>query len=148
MLPTILLLLAVLLVTGLAFLGSCVLENQASAAAIYSQQALALAEAGMEDARLKLQKDLLFPPGSEDQMIFSYVEELPSPVSALAGSYQVTIDKSHRDPPYQVIVVTACGYLGPRDRPLGRRKLSAEYDLGPSRASLGHYLHWVDGGDL
>jgi len=57
-----------------------------------ASQARALAEAGLEDARVKLQRDCEFPPASSmEQPLYCYAEKLGG-----AGVYQVRIDSTHR----------------------------------------------------
>lgn len=156
-LPTALLVLAILLLAGLAFLGTRVLQYRASNESVWASQALALAEAGLEDARIKLQKDLFFPPPtSDEQLKFSYVEEFPDPASGQQGSYEVTIDLSRSEAPYQVLRVRALGVVGSRQLALARRVLEAEYDLAafdrlnPTQPNpnSGRFIQFVDQGSL
>jgi hypothetical protein len=87
---------------------------------VAAARALALAEAGLEDARVKLNKDADFPPfGSEDQRVFSYVE----PVFSLdgvtpLGSYEVIVDMRWQAPPLQVYRITSIGTCGETQRPV------------------------------
>ena len=157
MLPTTLILLMVLLISGMAFLGSRVLQYRGSTQSTLAAQALALAEAGMEETRIKLQKDLVFPPPlSDEQLKFTLAEDYPDPVTGAPAGYEVTVDMSWADPPHSVLRITATGIVGPRGKPLSRRVLSAEYDLAvqdranpaAKNPTVGRYIHWVDGGDL
>ncbi len=116
-----LLLCVLLLVLGVGFLGKRAAQSQAAAAEGLAAQARALAEAGLEDARVKLDKDLFFPPpGDVDQDHFSYQEELRDASGAnRVGYYLVTVDEARRsapDPPDfhypSVIVVTSTGCVG------------------------------------
>ena len=135
------------------------MRDRSSARQVLAAQSLALAEAGMEDARLKLQQDLFFPPPtSDEQPRFHYVEEFSEPVasgaSGLAGSFEVTVDVTWAQPPQQIVKVISVGVVGPRDRPLSVRRVSAEYDLALQDRSdasrpnptCGRYLHWLDEG--
>jgi hypothetical protein len=72
-----------------------------------STQALELAEAGLEDARVKLDKDLRLPlRGDAVQTLINYTETLPDQPQA---SYTVTIDWSQSAPPIEQIKVTSRG---------------------------------------
>lgn len=155
MLATVLILLVLLLVAGIAFLGARVLQYRSSVDAASTAQALALAEAGLEDARVKLEKDYHFPPpGSDEQLTFTYTEDLPEVTSGAPASYEVTVDTTYTDPPYSLIQVTVIGTVGPRDKPLARRKLTAEYDVGvwdrqhpdQPNPTLGKFINLTDGG--
>ena len=94
-------------------------------------QALALAEAGLEDARVKLNKDADFPPfGSEDQLIYSYIE----PVFDLdgttpLGSYEVIVDMRRREPPFQIVRLTSVGTCGQTANPLATSTVTVELDI-------------------
>lgn len=100
-------------------------------------QALALAEAGLEDARVKLNKDADFPPfGSEDQLVFSYVE----PVYDLdgttpLGSYEVIMDMRWREPPVQIMRITSIGTYGQTTKPLALSTVTVELDIAQNLRS-------------
>ena len=119
----------------LAILGAAMLQRQRLAyaeAALSRQglQALALAEAGLEDARIKLEKDGWFPPaGSPEQVRFSYSEELQWQ-GQTRGHYQVTIDHSRALAPCYLIRVEAWGFEAEQAT---RRGLVAEFDACPHR---------------
>jgi hypothetical protein len=104
---------------------------------VAAARALALAEAGLEDARVKLNKDADFPPfGSEDQLVFSYVEQVfgLDGVTAL-GSYEVTLDMRWREPPMQIYRITSIGTSGEPDSPLAISRLTVELDVAPNLRS-------------
>lgn len=95
-----------------------------------SEQARALAEAGLEDALLKLERDPLFPPlMTPDQVEFTYHETLIRSDGTPAGSYRVTLDTSRQDAPYYLLRILARGRIGPDSAPLAERVLSLDIDL-------------------
>jgi len=119
----------------LAILGAALLQRQRLAyaeatLARHGLQALALAEAGLEDARLKLEKDGWFPPpGAPTQPRFAYSESLEWQGKEV-GHYQVTIDRSHAFAPHYVLRVEAWGFEAEQGT---RRGLMAEFDTCPHR---------------
>ena len=71
MLVTCLLLAVVLLVVVLGMLGSRGPQQEASASLRHHQQALSLAEAGLENVRSKLAKDVQFPPAASPEQMYT-----------------------------------------------------------------------------
>jgi type II secretory pathway component PulK len=126
----VLLVMAILLVMGLAYLTQKVHLYRASSAAGASSAAKALAEAGLEDARIKLEKDPTFPPGDrETQTVFSYSEVLTQVGSPeQVGTYSVTVDLS-RLRQQSVIMITSTGTVGDTPEQAARRSLYAEIDV-------------------
>ncbi len=116
-----LLLLLLLALGGMILLGQRAAQYRAAALAPKAALARALAQAGLEDARVKLEKDLNFPPpGDQNQVIFTYEEAVKDLDGALVGHYVVTVDSRHRVPEQppaayepSLIVVTAMGRAGP-----------------------------------
>ena len=112
-------------------------------------KALAAAEAGLEDFRVKLNKDLHFPPvGLEGQDEFSYTETLFDAHGHSVGRYTVTIDTSAAGEPYGVVKVLSVGEVGPPGREPSRRKLYTEWDILPSRSPRYRKLFRQDQGAL
>lgn len=150
MLILVLFLLLILLTMGLAFLGTRVAQYRASVLSVEEAQARAVARAGMEDARAKLEMDLDFPPrGAEDQLVFTYSEDVTDVSGTLVGSYTVTIDVRWRREPYQVLRITSEGQVGPRDEPFARSVLRAHLDLLDTDPTTHfRYLRWEDEGSL
>ncbi len=152
LLPIVLLVSALLLVVGLAYLGTRARLYQSATQSVAAAQARGLALAGLEDARAKLSKDLTFPPaGALGQEIFTYSEDVTDSTGELLGTYTVTVDMTHRAPPYQVVGVTSVGRVGPRGRPVAERVLKAEWDGAPfNRVSgapnpnLGRWMRFDD----
>lgn len=129
----VLLLLSLWLIFGLAFLSRSSSQYRAHRAQLASVQARAIAMAGLEQVRAKLDKDPSFPPrGAEDQKVFAYQEEILEPDGTTrAGSVRVVIDRTYGDPPFQVLKIRCTGLVGPRGAPTARRTLEAEWDLAP-----------------
>lgn len=115
-----LLLLLLLALGGMILLGQRAAQYRAAALASKTAVARALAQAGLEDARVKLEKDLNFPPpGDQDQTVFTYDEPVTDFDGSVVGFYFVTVDSRHRIPtqppaPYEpsVVTVTAMGRAG------------------------------------
>lgn len=117
----------VLLIAGLGFLGQRAAQNRAVNASILKLRSRALAEAGLQDAIQKLSKDGQFPPLFADkQFEFSYLETI-----AGVGNYTVTVDITHRQPPYAIIRLTSTGRVGTPDTPQSDTQLTAELDVAP-----------------
>ena len=73
-------------------------------------QARALARAGLEDALAKLCRDQKFPPDSAwDQSRYSYSESIVQ--AHFEGMYEVEVDQSLKEAPWQLIQVTATGQV-------------------------------------
>jgi hypothetical protein len=138
-------LLLILLFAGLAFLSSKSSAYRGAAAAGPALIARGLAQAGMEDARVKLQKDLFFPPvvGEHEQNLFSYTENLSaSGSSELTGTYTVSIDTRLAAPPYNVIRVTSIGRWAPPSGSSASHVISAEMLL--TGADAYRYSNWQE----
>lgn len=120
-----LLLVVLLLVVGLAFLGQKALQYRSAGEAQLAAQAKALAEAGLEDFRIKLQRDLDFPRYTIDQAVSAYSEQVST-----IGSYTVSVNATYQMQPYAILVVTSLGEVGDSARQaVSRRALRAEVDL-------------------
>jgi Na+-transporting methylmalonyl-CoA/oxaloacetate decarboxylase gamma subunit len=147
------LLLLVVFVLGLGFLGKRVSLYKEALSARSASQARAAALAGMEDARVKLEKDGAFPPlGSSEQQLFSYSEPLLSVGGSEVGGYTVTIDKRLQQLPYALIRVTSVGWSGTADSPAATRRLYAELDISPLirgasdvNPNFFRWINWLDG---
>jgi hypothetical protein len=149
----------ILLIMGMSFLGVKTMQYGGSGLIGSSLLADGIAQAGMEEAKLKLEKDLLFPPpGDEAQKIFSYSEDfLDIDGVTNLGSYTVTIDSRKKDAPYLLVVITSAGTAGPADKALARRKITAEVDVSPtvrgsspaaSNPRYFQFINWLDSGGL
>lgn len=142
----VLLLLSVLLTMGLALQASQVERYRGASSATQRAVALSLAEAGLEDARVKLEKDPLFPPpGTTEQEQFTYSEDLDE-----QGSYTVTIDRTYAGAPHRILLLRSVGCAGKRGSPLARHALIAELDLrGPRSVNAEYFtIRTVRGEDL
>ena len=144
----------VFLVTGLGIMGAQASRYAASARVAEGVQAKNAALSGLEDVRVKLAKDVQFPPRkskARDQTKFAYSETLyevtGEPETKI--TYSVVVDFAlerqcqviNPDPsltqwlPYRwgIYRITVSGYVGPRDQPLAQSMLYAEYDIGEGR---------------
>ena len=147
LLATVLLLSILLLVMGMGYIGGLVRQYQSTFQAALACQARGLARTGLEDARIKLVKDGLFPPaGAADQQIFTYSENVTDlDGTTLIGSYTISIDTSFRAEPYAIIRVTSTGQTGPRSNPTAQNTISATLNLSKTDpAKYFRYLRWED----
>lgn len=131
----------IFLVTGLGLLSAQASRYAASAVIAEGVQAKNAALSGLEDVRVKLAKDVKFPPRkskARGQTKFAYSENLlPHPEKPV--SYSVVIDYElerevnapNRWGPYRwgLYRVTVSGYVGPRNNPIAQALLYAEYDI-------------------
>ena len=150
-----LLLISLVLVIILGFLGVRGLEYSSSSRIQQMALAQSLAEAGMEDARVKLEKDMFFPPlGGYGQTSFIFSEDVTDPDNGLViGSYTVTVDFALRGSPFNLIKVQCIGAAGLRINPRARYRIYAEVDASSyERASnsfpnphLFRYMLWREG---
>lgn len=144
----VLLLLGFLMVLGMALLSKQTHHLRAATRARDAEAALELALAGLEEVRVKLDKDLRFPALRDtDQMTFSYQEEIfdidggPS-----VGFYIVRIDRRWEQEPYEVWRIRVEGVLGALDNPRARRLLEATFDRAEFRAGSPNpnYFEFID----
>lgn len=125
-----LLLTSLFLVMGIGFLSQRAAQNRASKAAQARFQARALAEAGLEDAAIKLAKRSNFPPlADETQRVFRYTERLSDGAGVEVGTYIVAVDMTRAGEPYFIVRLTSTGRVGPAEEPLAELTLSGELDV-------------------
>jgi hypothetical protein len=134
-----LMLCTLLMVLGMGLLGSRSAQYRGAAGDLLAAEARALAEAGLEDARVKLDKDLFFPPPtSAEQLEFSYQEAVSAQDDGtVVGFYRVVLDLSRLESPAapdvghpSLYLVTSTGSLGPDPtKPLARVTLRMEVDV-------------------
>jgi hypothetical protein len=149
---TALLLSVILLVSGLGVMSAQASRYAASALIADSLQAKNAALSGMEDVRVKLAKDVKFPPRkskSRGQTKFAYSENLDESDPARPVSYAVVVDFEYEREaivqgqfaPFRwgVYRITVNGYVGPRNEPIALCQLYAEYDI-----STGQFLRFED----
>lgn len=131
-LAMVLMLTVLFLIIGIGFISSKASIYKGVGQSGAEAQAEALAEAGMEDARVKLDKDPYFPPaGGLDQVVFSYSEDLADTAGNVVGSYEVQIDDTHKIYPFGVLKIRSIGRVGPRDAPTAQHTIEAELDVSP-----------------
>ena len=149
-----LLLLLVVFVLGIGFLGKRIALYKEALSSRSAGQARMAALAGMEDVRVKLEKDVSFPPlGSADQEVFSYSENLLDVSGNTVGGYKVTVDKRLQRFPYAVVRLTSVGWSGSSASPTAQRRIYAELDVsslerGTSNPNPNffHLINWLDSG--
>ena len=136
---------AIIFVAGLGFAGQSKAQYQAALQAGRAAEAMSLAEAGLEDAVVKLRRDWDFPPRSaDDQLVFSYEDTLSNSAGNIIGTYQVQIDRTAMVSDHKVLVVRSKGRLGPSAEPLAERTLEIEFDMDQTRATYFKILSWTD----
>lgn len=139
-----LLVLGVALLAGMGLMSSQVSNYRGVHAAQDAAMALCLAQSGLEDARLKLERDALFPPrgdgnlvqpdtGSkpQEQSLFTYSEDLYLSGKRV-GSYRVSIDTSFV-PGYQFVRIISNGLVGLTEAPSAQRVLKVDLDVNTNR---------------
>jgi hypothetical protein len=106
-----LLLSALLLVLGAGFIAQRSLEYGAVSEVQDRAQARQLALAGMEDARVKMEKDPFFPPvGGFGQTTFTYSEDVLDPDDGdMIGIFTVTVNVGRKEEPFRVIRIQSIG---------------------------------------
>jgi hypothetical protein len=148
-----LMLCTLLLVIGMGFVAQRSLEYGSVSQLQDKAQARQLAMAGMEDARIKLEKDPFFPQvGGFGQSTFTYSEQLLDPSDAsVVGVYKVTVDVSLKEEPFRIIRIVAVGDAGPDSAdPLATYSIYAELDVasldrdnpGTPNPKLYRYIDW------
>lgn len=139
----VLLLAALLLVLGMAYMSKQSHRYRTARLAADAMIAKGLAEAGLEDTRVKLEHDLLYPPPDQryhDE--YSYAQTIydldgTSPV----GNFEVTVDRRWMEPPFQVMVLISEGH------PVNTRsyyRIRAELDLKPGSGTYFRFLRWEE----
>ena len=115
-----LLLSSLLLILGAGFMAQRGLEYGTVSELQDRAQARELAMAGMEDARVKLEKDPFFPPvGGFGQYTFTYSEDvmdLDDP-TRMVELFIVAVDLSRKTEPYRLVRVQSIGQVTDRRAP-------------------------------
>lgn len=150
---TVLILSGILLAMGMAYLSGLVTRHQATSQMVLDAQAQAVARAGLEEVRLKMNVDLRFPPtGSIGQEVFSYTELLRDPTGTVVGSYDVAIDTGYEGSGYETRIITVTGQvfsLNDPTRVVARHGLRAYLDTyqpegGPVNPTFWKLLRFDD----
>lgn len=140
-----LLIVGVIFLAGLGFLAQAAEQYKAAGSAGRSTQALALAEAGLQDALTKLRRDWDFPPRSaDDQVVFTYLESLRNTKNEVVGSYEVAIDRRLVIQKKDVLIIRSTGRIGSLQEPEAERVLQIEFDLDKSRSTYFKIVSWTD----
>lgn len=139
-----LLMASLVFVMGIGFLGNGSSRYNAATQARTSTQAHHLAMAGIEDARVKIQKDPQFPPSveadtSNQQVVYTYNEVVTDFSGTTLGSYLVTIDQTYQGDPHWILRVTSRGKVGPLpNQPAGESVIHADFDIHPITPGTAH----------
>ncbi|ODT76613.1 hypothetical protein ABS71_03210 [bacterium SCN 62-11] len=124
-----------LLVLGIGFMTKQSYRYRLARLSADAIAAKSLAMAGIENSRVKMQHDLLYPPPDDryhDEYSFSEpVYDLNS--SRQVGTYEVTVDRRWMELPYEVIIITSVGH--PVDSN-ARYSIRAELDVSESRGTF------------
>lgn len=125
-----------LLVLGIGFMTKQSYRYRMARLSADAIAAKSLAMAGIENSRVKMQHDLLYPPPDDryhDEYSFrESVYDLNS-TSREVGNYEVTVDRRWMEPPYEVIIITSVGH--PADSN-ARYSIRAEMDVGEARGTF------------
>lgn len=112
------------------------LEQRNSNLRLREVQAFEAAQAGLDDARVKMSKSFTWMSMSANQKVFVYTAMLNASVPT--SSFRITIE------PLDVgLRVTSRGFVGPPQAPLAQRQLTALFNT-----SNGHYTQFIDWGSL
>ena len=140
---------AFLLVLALGLLQRRADQYKAANSQAEALHAYELAQAGLETARARLDKDQAFPPRGDHQQEFDCTEPVYDiDNSTIVGFYQLEIDSRWANAPYYVLKVTSIGCWPHPDRPEARRKLHVQLDLNPAHANYYRWSQWSDEGAL
>ena len=143
-----LLMISVLLVSGLGFLNQRRSQYEMAQKAGLQSAARALAEAGIEDFKAKLQRHVAFPPvAGEEQKAFEYIEPLENSAGEVIGTYEVSVDYRYITSPFRVYLVRSTGRLGDIADPDATRTLEIEVDIH-EETHTGTYFEVVNWRDL
>ena len=143
-----LLILIFLLVLGMGLMSAQSARYRGLNRAQEAAQAFQLAQAGLEDIRLKLEIDPSFPPNpGDDQPLFNFAEDVQIGPDTI-GSYEVLLDRDFERPPYQLIRITATGTVGPKERPIAQRVLKAELQRVPEEDPTKVIWRWASFQDM
>ena len=135
----------VIFIAGIGFLSQSSSQYKTASEIGRSTQVLAIAEAGVSDALIKLQRDWDFPPRSaEDQVVYTYSEAIEDTNGTVVGSYQVAIDRSLIVNDQDLLIIRSTGRLGPAEKPLSERTIRVEFDMNQTRASYFQIVSWTD----
>jgi len=145
----------VLLLLGMGFMGAQADRYRAVLRSAESAQARALCLAGLEDARMKLQNDIVFPPPMGiGQTTYSYSEPMTVGADNVPGAYSVVVETAYNVDPYWVVEITSIGSLGPPSTPIAQYQMKAELDMYPASQPptpsrrAGHFHHLEDESSL
>jgi len=147
----------VLLVLGIYLLDMKVIQYRTAVLEGDYFLARGIAEAGLEDARAKLNRDVSFPPTIGGRTIFSYQDPVTEPdTGEIIGAYVVTIDLAKAYPPDLMVGISSLGLVGDPENPRARRELKAMLDIAEknrvdsnlTNPDFYKLVRWEDSGGL
>jgi len=109
-------------------------EHRAGVLHLAEVQAQRAALSGLEDAKVKLMKDPLWPHTTVSQKVYVYGDTLSWGSYGLAG-YRVAVRRKKPN-----VVVTCWGYVGDPAKPTAQRQVQAVFD--PATAKFSSYVDW------
>jgi hypothetical protein len=148
-LVAVLLMSALLLVTGMALLSTKSSEYTESVRLSEAAQARRLAESGLIDFQTKLRYSQDFPPPLlEGSSYFVYSETLTRPDGSEIGSYIVKLDRG-LEGSHKLWRVTAQGFVGDQETPDSVHTSFGEIDVSPTlredaEQANPHFMKWVN----
>ncbi len=110
-------------------------EQRAGVLHVQELQAWQAAESGLEDAKVKLMKDALWPPMTVSQKAYVYSDTLSWGVYALA-SWRVAVRPKRAD----TVVVTSWGFVGDPEKPVAQRQVQAIFN--PQTGQFSSFVDW------
>lgn len=114
-------------------------------------QAQQLALTGIEEMRVRLDRDYRWRDLGDTQAV-SFLEQVLDPVdSSLVGHYRIQLNQKWQEEPYQLLRLESEGMVGSADRPTARYVIKATLDIRPfarpgSDQSVANpdFFQWVD----
>ena len=138
----------ILFTMGFGFLGSRVGQYRSTHQSGLAAQARALARAGLEDARAKINKDISFPPPlMAGSSFFCYSEDLTDSSGSYLGSYKVSIDSAGLVSTPTYLSITSMGGAGgasPAARPVATHSYRVYFDMAVASPTYFQILRFDD----
>lgn len=148
LLVVVLLLMGIVLVGGLALLARSSHQYSAASAAADSLQAEQFAYAGMESARVRIDKDPNSPPASGQNSFTGWEAVYDVDNTTVVGYYMLTVETAWQYKPYYTIRVCSTGLVGTPSAPRAKHRIRAELDINQARSSFFHFTNWQDDGSF
>lgn len=134
-----------LFVLGMALWQRQSQRYRSSNSTLESARAYELARAGLETARLRLDKDPSFPPRGLDQVQFSCSEAVYDVDNATpVGYYILEVDSRWMAAPYHRLMISSTGCWPDCEHPVARRKVRVQLDLNPGSSTYYRWVEWEE----